>query len=143
MQYHSLEEVDELAIAIIGMAGRFPGADTVEQFWQNLQAGVESISRFTEEELLSAGVDPTLIQQPNYVKANPCLSDTSLFDADFFGFSPKEAQFTDPQQRIFLECAWEALESTGYSPATYASAIRGLCRRWAESLSDPQSGQPS
>src|SRR5216684_2899511 len=102
-------------IAIIGKSGRFPGAGNLGQFWQNLSAGKESISFFTEEELLSAGVDPELLRHPNYVKALGYMEDADLFDAQFFGFTPHEAQVIDPQQRVFLECAWEALEDAGYA----------------------------
>src|SRR5262245_35636250 len=84
-------------IAIIGMAGRFPGARNVEQFWQNLRDGVESISFFTDEELEEAGVEPVLMNAPNYVKAGAVLEDIDLFDASFFGFNPREAALTDPQ----------------------------------------------
>lgn len=103
-------------IAIIGMAGRFPGAKSVTQFWQNLCAGVESISYFSDEELLASGVDPAYLRDRNYVKAGFVLEDIEMFDAAFFGFSPREAELLDPQQRVFLECAWEALENAGYNP---------------------------
>src|SRR5262245_54244932 len=101
-------------IAIIGMAGRFPGADSLEQFWRNLASGVESISRFSEEELTAAGVDPAVAKIPGFVNAGSILHDVDMFDAAFFGFSPRDAETTDPQQRLFLECAWESLENAGY-----------------------------
>jgi non-ribosomal peptide synthase protein (TIGR01720 family) len=101
-------------IAIIGISGQFPGANNIEEFWHNLQAGVESISQLTDEELLSAGVYPNCLDDSNYVKAGGVLKDIDLFDAAFFDFNPKEAEITDPQHRLFLECAWEALESAGY-----------------------------
>ncbi|HAX74861.1 MAG TPA: polyketide synthase, partial [Cyanobacteria bacterium UBA11372] len=110
-------------IAIIGMAGRFPGAKNVEEFWQNLCNGVESISFFTDEELAAAGVDPALLNNPNYVKANAVLEDIEMFDAAFFGFTPREAQAMDPQQRLLLECAWNALENAGYDSQTYPGRI--------------------
>ncbi len=110
-------------IAIIGMAGRFPGANTIDELWDNLKNGVESITFFSDEELLSAGIDPTVFNQPNYVKAKGALDDVAGFDAAFFGFTPKEAEITDPQQRLFLECAWAALENAGYDPKTYAGDI--------------------
>lgn len=103
------------AIAVIGKSGRFPKAGNVEQFWQNLCDGKEAISRFTDEELLASGIDPQLLQQPNYVKAMGIVEDADFFDAQFFGFTPREAQLIDPQQRMFLECAWEALEDAGYA----------------------------
>lgn len=102
------------AIALIGMAGRFPGADTVDALWRNLRDGVESVRFFTDDELLAAGVDPALLHDPHYVKAYGALSNVELFDAGLFGFSPKEAAMMDPQHRLFLQCAWEALEHSGY-----------------------------
>ena len=110
-------------IAIVGMAGRFPGARNVEEFWRNLRDGVESVSFFTDEELEEAGIEPALLNAPNYVKAGAVLEDLELFDASFFGFNPREAALTDPQHRFFLECAWEALESAGYDSERYDGAI--------------------
>jgi len=110
------------AIAIIGVAGRFPGADTVAQFWRNLCDGTESITRFEEAELEDWFSDE-IRRSPNYVKARPILHGADQFDAAFFGMHRREAELTDPQQRIFLECAWEALEDAGYDPAAYAGAI--------------------
>jgi len=103
-------------IAVIGTAGRFPGAKNVTQFWQNLCDGVESISFFNDEELVAQGVDSACLSDPNYVKAGFVLEDIEMFDAPFFGYSPREAEILDPQQRVFLECAWEALENAGYNP---------------------------
>jgi acyl transferase domain-containing protein len=102
-------------IAVIGMSGRFPGAGDVAEFWRNLRGGVESISFFSEEELLASGVDPAQIHDPNYVPARPVLADVAGFDAAFFGISPRMAALTDPQQRLFLEVCWEALEQAGYA----------------------------
>ncbi|BAY15299.1 beta-ketoacyl synthase [Anabaenopsis circularis NIES-21] len=110
-------------IAIIGMSGCFPGAKNLDEFWQNLQNGVESVSFFTEEELISYGVDKNEINQPNYVKAKAILEDVDLFDAEFFEFTPKEAEITDPQHRFFLEHAWTALENSGYDSKTYPGQI--------------------
>src|ERR687885_1734327 len=111
MSYTGKQELGEaLDIAIIGLTGRFPGARNVDQFWQNLRDGVESISFFSDEELAAAGVDTELLRSPNYVKARPVLDDVDLFDANFFGYSPREAEFMDPQHRLFLESSWEALE---------------------------------
>ena len=106
-----------LEIAVVGMAGRFPGAPGVDALWANLRAGVESIRHFTGEELAAAGVPETLRANPAYVPARGALDDVDRFDAAFFGFSPREAQVTDPQQRLFLEVAWEALEHAGYDAA--------------------------
>ncbi len=100
-------------VAIIGMAGRFPGAASLERFWENLRDGVESVSFFTGDELLAAGVDPALLADPAYVRARGVLDGVEDFDAAFFGFTPREAEVMDPQHRILLECAWEALEDAG------------------------------
>jgi len=101
-------------IAIIGLSGRFPGANDLEAFWQNLQDGVESITFFADNELEVA--DPTRLTDPNYVKAGAALSNIDQFDAAFFGYSAREAEMMDPQHRLFLECAWEAVENAGYNP---------------------------
>ena len=103
-------------IAIIAMSGRFPGANNVNEFWDNLRDGVESISVFNPEELELD--DPTLLSNPNHVKAGAVLPNVEMFDASFFGYSAREAEIMDPQQRIFLECAWEALETAGYNQKT-------------------------
>ena len=108
---HMIRQSD---IAIIGMACRFPGAAHPAAFWHNLCQGLEAISFFSDAELEQR--DPALLHHPDYVKAGAVLSDIEWFDAEFFGYSPKEATLTDPQQRIFLECAWEALEHAGYNP---------------------------
>ncbi|NEO98309.1 MAG: SDR family NAD(P)-dependent oxidoreductase [Symploca sp. SIO2E9] len=115
--------INELDIAIIGMSCRVPGAKDINTFWQNLLNGVESISFFSDSELESVGIDRALLNNPNYVKAFGKLSDIELFDASFFGFSAKEAQIMDPQHRLFLECAWEAIERAGYDPERYEGSI--------------------
>lgn len=107
-------------IAIIGMAGRFPGAKNVDEFWMNLCNGVESISLFSDGELMDEGVEVSSLNDSNYVKAGFVLDDIEMFDAAFFGMLAKEAEITDPQHRLFLECAWEALENAGYDPERYA-----------------------
>lgn len=104
------------SIAIIGMSGRFPKAKDIDTFWENLCAGQESLTYFTSEELIAAGQNPTLVNAPNYVKARHILDNVDLFDADFFDIPPSEAEIMDPQHRLFLECAWEALEAAGYDP---------------------------
>ena len=121
----SVEAVDPtgLEVAIIGMACRVPGARDIDKFWQNLRNGTESISFPSREELESEGVDPLLLANPHYVKARASLDGIELFDASFFGFTPKEAEMLDPQQRVFLECAWEALENAGYDSESYKGAI--------------------
>ncbi|MDB9379834.1 amino acid adenylation domain-containing protein, partial [Nodularia sphaerocarpa] len=103
-------------IAIIGMAGRFPGSANINKFWHNLRNGVESIAQLSDDELKLAGVDPKLLNDPNYVKVAAIIPKIEEFDASFFGYSPREAQVIDPQQRLYLECAWEALENAGYQP---------------------------
>lgn len=110
-------------IAIIGMACRFPGADTVAAFWDNLCSGVESITSFSDAELLAAGVTPSALLNPHYVKAGAILRDVEAFDASFFGYSPREAAIMDPQHRLFLEVASEAFEDAGYYPDAYEGPI--------------------
>jgi phthiocerol/phenolphthiocerol synthesis type-I polyketide synthase E len=115
--------LDDNDIAIIGMAGRFPGARNVAGFWRNLCAGVESIHFFSDQELDALGVAPKALREPNFVKARAMLDDVEYFDAEFFGYTPKEAEIMDPQHRVLLECAWEALEDSGYDPQCYSGAI--------------------
>jgi acyl transferase domain-containing protein len=115
--------MNDLEIAVIGMSCRLPGAKNIEEYWQNLLSGVESISWFSDEELLAEGVNPELLSNPDYVRAGGVLSEIDMFDASFFGFSPSEAKLMDPQQRMFLECAWEAIEKAGYNPETYDGLI--------------------
>jgi anti-anti-sigma factor len=103
------------SIAIIGMAGRFPGANSVERFWSNIAQGVESITFFSDEEMLAAGVDRELVGRSDFVKAAPVLDDIEKFDAGFFKINRREAEMMDPQQRILLELAWETFERAGYA----------------------------
>ncbi|SDI33741.1 Acyl transferase domain-containing protein [Actinokineospora alba] len=110
----AVELTDDRRIAVVGMAGRFPGAPDVAAFWDNLRGGVESIKVFSEEEMLASGVTPEEIANPAYVPARPVLDNVRGFDAAFFGMSPRMAAITDPQQRLFLEVCWEALEQSGY-----------------------------
>jgi non-ribosomal peptide synthase protein (TIGR01720 family) len=107
-------------IAIVGMAGRFPGAADVDQFWANLRNGVESIGPFTDAELAAAGVDTS---EPGFVNAGAVMDGIDRFDAAFFGMSRREAELTDPQHRVFLECAWTAIEHAGYDPAAFDGRI--------------------
>ena len=118
-----MSHLPELSIAIVGMAGRFPDANNVNEFWRNLANGKKSIRFFSNAELLAAGADPQRLSDPNYVKAGTLLEGIDLFDAPFFGFTPREAEITNPQTRLFLECAWEALEEAGYDPARYKGLI--------------------
>lgn len=137
-------ERPENAIAVVGMAGRFPGARDIAAFWLNLRDGVESITELTDQELLEAGVEAELLANPNYVKAAALLDDVELWDAGFFGFNPKEAAIMDPQHRHFLECAWEALEHAGYRPDAFGGAIgvfggSGMnAYLWRNVLTDPE-----
>ena len=137
---------NEFDIAIVGMSCRFPGARNVDEFWRNLAEGVESITRLSDEEILESGVPRVYLSNPNYVKAAPVLEEPGDFDAAFFGFSPMEARTMDPQHRILLELAHEALEDAGYDPDRYQGRVgvftgaamntyfmnSGLNRRFAE-----------
>ena len=123
MQDQELEQDISLDVAIIGMVCRVPGAKNTDEFWQNLCNGVESITVFTDADLQLTGIEPEIFKQPNYVNAAPILEDIELFDANFFSFSPREAEVMDPQNRIFLECAWEALEDAGYNASEYQGLI--------------------
>ncbi len=110
-------------IAIVGMRGRFPGAGTLDQFWENVAGGVESITLLSQDDMRAAGVPDSITRLPGYVNAAPILENADLFDASFFGFSARDASLTDPQHRLFLETAWEALEDAGYEPGTYPGSI--------------------
>jgi polyketide synthase PksJ len=112
-----------LDIAVIGMAGRFPGARNTDEFWEILKNGEEPIIFFSEEELKGYGISPELLKMPNYIKAKPMVDDIEYFDAYFFGFTPREAEKINPQLRLLLECAWFALEEAGYDPDRYDGAI--------------------
>lgn len=121
--YNTSIEEDNFDIAVVGMSGRFPGAKGIDEFWKNLCAGIESVTFFSDEELIESGIDASDLNEPNYIKASPILEGPDLFDASFFGFSPKEAKMMDPQHRIILECAWEALENAGYDTDRYEGSI--------------------
>jgi amino acid adenylation domain-containing protein/non-ribosomal peptide synthase protein (TIGR01720 family)/FkbM family methyltransferase len=110
-------------IAVIGMAGRFPGAPDLETFWSNLVGGVESIAFYPRERLLAAGVEPALLDDPRYVPAHGALDGIERFDAGFFGFGAAEAELMDPQIRLFLESSWQALEDAGYDAPAYPGSI--------------------
>ncbi len=111
------------AIAIIGMACRFPGANHVDAFWENIKEGVESVSEFSDAELAASGVPPSLLNNPDYVKKGFVIDDPASFDAGFFGYSPREAETMDPQHRLFLETAWQAFEDAAYVPDAFTGEI--------------------
>ncbi|HYO12244.1 MAG TPA: beta-ketoacyl synthase N-terminal-like domain-containing protein, partial [Thermoanaerobaculia bacterium] len=110
-------------IAVVGMSGRFPGAGSIGDLWRNLCAGVESVTFFSREEMAAAGADPRLLDDPRWVPAKAVLEGEDLFDAGFFGMSAREAEILDPQHRVFLECAWAALEHAGIDPGRFPGPI--------------------
>jgi len=120
---NSIDDVGLDGVAVIGLAGRFPGAASVEELWENLKAGRESIRTFTDEELAEAEVPAHLIADPSYVRARGLLDAPEAFDAAFFGISPHEAELMDPQHRLFLETCWHALENAGYAPASINGSV--------------------
>ncbi|WP_208511633.1 polyketide synthase [Variovorax paradoxus] len=106
--------IGEIDIAIVGLAGRYPGAPNIDAFWRNIREGIESVSFFSDDELRARGVPSEALSDPDYVKAGVVLDGMDRFDAGFFGYSAREAEYLDPQQRFFLETAVEALEHAGY-----------------------------
>jgi amino acid adenylation domain-containing protein len=126
---HVTDEIEEtggrtgLEIAVIGMAGRFPGARNIHQFWRNLEEGKESITYFTTEELKENGIPGEELENPDYIKARGTIEEIEYFDAAFFGYTPVEAEVMDPQVRLAHESVWEALEDAGYNPDTYNGRI--------------------
>ncbi|MDX8141261.1 type I polyketide synthase [Lentzea sp. BCCO 10_0061] len=122
-----MTEYTGLEIAVVGMAGRFPGSSTVDEFWANVLAGEAGVRRFTDEELDAAGVSAERRAEPGFVPMGGALDGIEYFDAKLFGYSPRDAAVLDPQQRVFLECAWHALEHAGHlgggqDVGVYASA---------------------
>ena len=123
---HAAAQPSELppdAIAIVGLAGRFPGADDVATLWENLCAGREGIERLSDETLRAAGLGEADLANPKLVKAGGVIREYDAFDAGFFGINPREAEVLDPQHRMFFESAWSALESAGVDPARFAGSI--------------------
>ncbi|WP_395665188.1 amino acid adenylation domain-containing protein [Methylocella sp.] len=118
----TFDEPELSGVAIIGVAARYPGAADVGEFWRNLRAGVESISRFSPGDLEDA-FDAATRADPAYVPARSILEGVENFDAGFFAMHAREAELTDPQHRVLLECAWNALEDAGYDPAAYPGAV--------------------
>ncbi len=125
----SLSSVREQDVAVIGMACRFPGAESVEAFLDLLRAGREGLTHFDREELLAAGVDAALMDRPDYVRTHGVLERPARFDAAFFGYTPREAELLDVQQRVWLETVWTAIEHAGYDP----TALPGPCGVFAGS----------
>ncbi|WP_330230966.1 condensation domain-containing protein [Nocardia sp. NBC_00508] len=113
----------ENSTAIVGIAGKFPGAESVEEFWDNLRAGRESIVDISDDTLIESGVPESVFRRPNYVRRAPILADIDKFDAEFFGFTPRAARIMDPQHRLFLQTAWKALEDACCDPYRYDGAI--------------------
>lgn len=110
-------------IAIIGMAGRFPGSASTHEFWTNLCAGRSGIATLSSEELLAHGVSAETLADPNYIKVAPLLADHDCFDAEFFWIPPRDAEIMDPQHRLLLECAWATMEDAGYAPDTQPGRV--------------------
>ncbi|UCH92862.1 MAG: amino acid adenylation domain-containing protein [Candidatus Aminicenantes bacterium] len=112
-----------LEIAVIGMAGIFPGSHNIAEFWENLKNGVEGIGFFTDEELQAEGIAAETLKNPNYIKARGIIQGAEYFDSSFFGYTPLEARIMDPQMRIFTHCIWHALEDAGYDPFSFDRRI--------------------
>ena len=123
MSEKSQYEVGPNDIAIIGMSGRFTGCRNIAEYWRHLRDGDECIHAYSREELEAAGVDPSLLSDPNYVRSGGHLEEMEYFDAGFFGYSPKDAGIMDPQHRHFYECAWEALEQSGHTSRNFEGSI--------------------
>lgn len=125
MEQYTEETATETSndIAIIGMTGRFPQAANLNQFWENLKNGVESVQFFNHDDLKDMGIDEHLLDNPKFVAADAVLDDIDQFDARFFNIAPREAEITDPQQRLFLEACWEVMENAGYSPEKYEGVV--------------------
>ncbi|MBB4845173.1 acyl transferase domain-containing protein/aryl carrier-like protein [Paucibacter oligotrophus] len=120
---HTPEAFTGVEIAVVGMAGRFPGAPDVDALWRNVRDGVESVAPLGDEDLRARGVSAAALAEPGYVKKGILLEDIDRFDADFFGYLPREAERIDPQQRLFLEAAWQAMEHAGYGGGTGAAMV--------------------
>lgn len=110
-------------VAIIGLAGQFPQSNSADRFWENIRSGKEMISSFSSQELRESGIDPKFLEDPRYIKAKGVVEGIDCFDAELFGYSPQAAMIMDPQHRCLLECAWTALENSGYDPSQYQGLI--------------------
>ncbi|GII54384.1 hypothetical protein Pth03_27730 [Planotetraspora thailandica] len=138
------ETVDGHHIAVIGIACRFPGAANPAEFWRLLRSGTEAVTVFSDEELAAAGAPQDLIDDPHYVPAAGVVADSDGFDARLFGVNPREATLMDPQHRVMLECAWEALEDSGHDPRSprgrvgvFAGAYKNAYRTLLGPLTEP------
>src|SRR6476469_7581878 len=116
-----MDNGEDFWVGVIAMSGRFPGARDTVEFWSNLRRGVEAVRSLSDAELAGSRVSADLMRRPDFVRAGSFLDDVDRFDADFFGFSAREAELMDPQHRLFLECAWEALEIGGYTASEQRS----------------------
>jgi phthiocerol/phenolphthiocerol synthesis type-I polyketide synthase E len=119
----SNSELPPNAIAVVGMAARFPGANTLSAFWHNLRRGEESIVTLSEDDLLAEGIPEKTLANHAYVRRAALVDGIDEFDADFFGFTPQVARSTDPQHRLFLQTAWHAFEDAGYDPADIEGSV--------------------
>ncbi|WP_241650053.1 type I polyketide synthase [Rosenbergiella collisarenosi] len=119
----NVNDVRDKDIAIIGMSGRFPGAENFRDFWKNISEELETITTFSEEELRASGIDEELITSPNYIRRRGIIGQAQHFDAAFFDITPRDAEIMDPQHRVFLECCWHAFEDAGYIPNTYPGNV--------------------
>ncbi|MBV8294991.1 MAG: type I polyketide synthase, partial [Mycobacterium sp.] len=119
----SNSELPPNAIAVVGMAARLPGANTLSEFWDNLRRGEESIVTLAEDDLLAEGIPEKALANHAYVRRAALLDGIDEFDADFFGFTPQVARSTDPQHRLFLQTAWHAIEDAGYDPANIEGSV--------------------
>ncbi len=114
---------NQLGVAIIGMSGRFPQSPSVAKLWENLVCGRECLSAFSDDDIIASGVAPDIVARPDYVKIKGAVANIDCFDAPFFSISPREAELMDPQHRLLLECAWQAMEDAGYDPIGYPGDI--------------------
>ncbi|MBZ4324498.1 beta-ketoacyl [acyl carrier protein] synthase domain-containing protein, partial [Streptomyces huiliensis] len=142
------EDMATEPLAVVGMAGRFPGANTLEEFWALLSEGRQGVREVTEEEFLAAGGDPADLEDPSLVRVAAVLPDADRFDAAFFGYGPAEAELIDPQQRVLLETAYHALEDAGYADGhgdrvvgVYAGA--GDSRYYSYNVHPRHAGEPA
>jgi len=121
-QAHNMQDTEDM-IAVVGLAGKFPKAKNVDEFWKNLRDGRDCITFFDDQTVLDAGLNPSFLENPAFVKAYGVLDDIDKFDASFFNISPRDAKLFDPQHRLFLECAWQVMEQAGYDAEKYEGRI--------------------